>query len=135
MPRTFVWHPGKGPKTTPALKIKDGETVRIKQVRSGIGHEARMRATLEAMGLRNHQAVIERVLTPQLRGQIKHVRHLLEVTPAGESAAKQPNVKQPAAKRTASNKIPSTPSASKKQHETPSTPSASKKPKEEKANG
>ena len=24
MPRTFVWNPGKGPKTTPALKIKDG---------------------------------------------------------------------------------------------------------------
>jgi large subunit ribosomal protein L30 len=120
MPRTFVWHPGKGPKTTPALKIKDGETVRIKQVRSGIGHEARMRATLEAMGLRNHQAMIERVLTPQLRGQIKHVRHLLEVVPAGESAAKQPTMKQPVAKRAAPNKASST---------------ASKKQKEEKANG
>ncbi len=82
MPRTFVWHPGKGPKSTPANKVKDGEMVRIKQVRSGIGHEARMRATLEAMGLRHHQAVIERPMSPGLRGQIKHVRHLLEVTPA-----------------------------------------------------
>ena len=81
MPRTFVWHPGKGPKSTPALKIKDGEVVRITQVRSGIGHEARMRATLAAMGLRHHQSVIERPLTPALRGQIKHVRHLVEVTP------------------------------------------------------
>jgi ribosomal protein L30 len=89
-------------------------------VRSGIGHEARMRATLEAMGLRNHQAMIERVLTPQLRGQIKHVRHLLEVVPAGESAAKQPTMKQPVAKRAAPNKASST---------------ASKKQKEEKANG
>jgi large subunit ribosomal protein L30 len=88
MPRTFVWHPGKGPKSTPALKIKDGETVRIKQVRSGIGHEARMRATLAAMGLRNHQAVIERTLTPQLRGQIKHVRHLVEVVPANGTTTK-----------------------------------------------
>jgi large subunit ribosomal protein L30 len=114
MPRTFVWHPGKGPKSTPALKIKDGETVRIKQVRSGIGHEARMRATLAAMGLRNHQAVIERPLTAQLRGQIKQVRHLVEVTPAGGSAAKQPAVNQSSAKRTASNKTSSTPSASKK---------------------
>src|SRR3954470_23498614 len=109
MPRTFVWHPGKGPAKTPSMKFKDGETVRIKQVRSGIGHEARMRATLEAMGLRNHQAVIERVVTPQLRGQIKHVRHLLEVTLAGNEMDKQP-----AAKRTAPNKTASTPSASKK---------------------
>ena|SRR2546430_2683379 len=143
MPRTFVWHPGKGPKTTPALKIKDGETVRVKQIRSGIGHEARMRATLEAMGLRNHQAVIERVLTPQLRGQIKHVRHLVEVMPAGDSPAKQPSAKRTASKKTPStpsaskkhNETPSTPSASKKHNETPSTPSASKKQKEEKAHG
>ncbi|HET9424448.1 MAG TPA: 50S ribosomal protein L30, partial [Gemmatimonadaceae bacterium] len=90
MPRTFVWHPGKGPKTTPAMKIKDGEKVRIKQVRSGIGHEARMRATLAAMGIRNHQAVIEREMTPALRGQIKQVRHLVEVMPAGEGATARP---------------------------------------------
>jgi len=82
VPRTFVWHPGKGPKATPALKIKDGEVVRIRQVRSGIGHTARMRATLVAMGLRNHQAVIERTLSAPLRGQIKQVRHLVEVTSA-----------------------------------------------------
>jgi large subunit ribosomal protein L30 len=82
MARTFVWHPGKGPKSTPALRVKDGEMVRIKQVRSGIGHEARMRATLVAMGIRNHQAVIERAMTPALRGQIKQVRHLVEVKPA-----------------------------------------------------
>src|SRR4051812_20629641 len=104
MPRTFVWHPGKGPKQTPALKVKDGETVRIKQVRSGIGHEARMRATLEAMGLRNHQAVIERVLTPQLRGQIKHVRHLLEVTPINATATKAPASKAAPAKAEAPKK-------------------------------
>src|SRR3954464_12726247 len=98
MPRTFVWHPGKGPKTTPSNKqFKDGEMVRIKQVRSGIGHEARMRRTLEALGLRTHQAVIERPMSAALRGQIKHVRHLLEVTAAGETGKPKP-----AAKRTAS---------------------------------
>src|SRR3954462_5326081 len=86
MPRTFVWHPGKGPKNTPSNKqFKDGEMVRIKQVRSGIGHEARMRRTLEAMGIRNHQAVIERPMSPALRGQIKHVRPLVEVTAIGGS--------------------------------------------------
>jgi large subunit ribosomal protein L30 len=103
MARTFVWHPSKGPAKTPSFKFKDGDKVRIKQVKSGIGHEARMRRTLAAMGLRNHQAVIEREITPALRGQIKHVRHLLEVTAIGGDAA--PNTKAPkapkAAKKTA----------------------------------
>ena len=110
MPRTFVWHPGKGPATTAPNRFKDGDKVRIKQVRSKIGHEARMRRTLEAMGLRNHQAVIEREMSPALRGQIKHVRHLLEVTAAGGEA----QAKQPGAKRAASNKTSSTASPSKK---------------------
>ena len=101
MPRTFVWHPSKGPATTAPSKFKDGEMVRIKQVRSKIGHEARMRRTLEAMGLRNHQSVIEREMTPALRGQIKHVRHLLEVTPAGEAQAASAPKKKPAAKKAA----------------------------------
>jgi large subunit ribosomal protein L30 len=85
MPRTFVWHPRKGPRQTPALTLADGERIRIKQVRSGIGHPARMRATLEAIGLRHHQAVIEKELTPGLRGQLKQVRHLVEVTAVAQS--------------------------------------------------
>src|SRR3954469_15724097 len=104
MPRTFVWHPSRGPAKTPSFKFKDGDKVRIKQVRSKIGHEARMRRTLEAMGLRNHQAVIEREMTPALRGQIKHVRHLLEVTPAGEGQATSAPKKKPAAKTAAAKK-------------------------------
>ncbi len=102
MPRTFVWHPSKGPSKTPSFKFKDGETVRIKQIRSGIGHEARMRRTLEAMGLRHHQAVVEREVTPALRGQIKHVRHLVSVSAAGDVApAKKPVAKKAAAKKAA----------------------------------
>ena len=97
MPRTFVWHPSKGPAKTPSFKFKDGEKVRIKQVRSGIGHEARMRRTLEALGLRHHQAVVEREVTPALRGQIKHVRHLISVTSAGESAPNKTSSKAPKA--------------------------------------
>jgi large subunit ribosomal protein L30 len=84
MPRTFVWHPGKGPKQTKALTLADGTMVRVKQVRSEIGHSARMRATLDAIGIRHHQASVEKVLTPSLRGQLKQVRHLVEVTPVQE---------------------------------------------------
>ncbi|HMA21207.1 MAG TPA: 50S ribosomal protein L30 [Gemmatimonadaceae bacterium] len=56
----------------------------MKQVRSGIGHSWRMRQTLEAMGLRKHQAVVIVKDSPALRGQIKRVRHLVEVTPVEE---------------------------------------------------
>ena len=83
MPRTFVWHPGKGPKTTPKNTITSGK-VQIRQVRSGIGHERAMRDTLKAIGLKHHQDVVVKQDSPSLRGQLKHVRHLIEVTPVEE---------------------------------------------------
>ncbi|MBA2688626.1 MAG: 50S ribosomal protein L30 [Gemmatimonadaceae bacterium] len=58
--------------------------VRIKQVRSGIGHSWRMRRTLEALGLKHHQDEVIQKDCPSLRGQLKHVRHLVEVTPVEE---------------------------------------------------
>ena len=54
------------------------------QVRSGVGHSWRMNRTLEALGLRHHQAEVVKQDSPSLRGQIKHVRHLVEVTPVEE---------------------------------------------------
>jgi large subunit ribosomal protein L30 len=83
MPRTFVWHPSKGPKTTGKNELTTGK-VRIKQVRSGIGHSWRMNRTLEAIGLRHHQAEVIKQDSPSLRGQLKHVRHLIEVVPVEE---------------------------------------------------
>lgn len=80
MPRRFVWHPGKGPTET-AKAPSDAKQVAIRQVRSGIGHSARMRQTLRALGLRHHQASVVRDYTPTVAGQIKRVRHLVEVTP------------------------------------------------------
>ena len=84
MPRTFVWHPRKGPKQTAKELPPTSGKLRIKQVRSGIGHSWRMRATLEALGLRHHQAVVVHPDSPSLRGQLKKVRHLIEVTPVEE---------------------------------------------------
>ena len=80
MPRTFVWHPSRGPKTTPKEQPAGDGKLRIKQVRSGIGHSWRMNRTLEALGLRHHQAEVVKQDSPSLRGQIKHVRHWVEVT-------------------------------------------------------
>lgn len=81
MPRTFVWHRTKGPKHTPKEEPAGKGRLQIKQVRSEIGHSWRMRRTLEAIGLKHHQATVVKQDSPSLRGQIRHVRHLVEVTP------------------------------------------------------
>jgi large subunit ribosomal protein L30 len=62
------------------LRLPDKGKVRIKQVRSGIGHSWRMRLTLEAIGLRHHQHEIVKDIHPALVGQLKQVRHLVEVS-------------------------------------------------------
>ncbi|MCZ8205137.1 MAG: 50S ribosomal protein L30 [Gemmatimonas sp.] len=81
MPRTFVWHPSKGPAKTPKLEKPTDGKVQITQVRSAIGHSWRMRATLAALGLRHHQATVVQQDSASLRGQLKKVRHLVQVTP------------------------------------------------------
>ena len=37
----------------------DAKRLRVKQIRSGIGHAATMKLTLKAIGLRHHQATVE----------------------------------------------------------------------------
>jgi len=87
MPRTFVWHPGRGPAQTPKQNLPETGTVEIKQIRSEIGHSWRMRRTLEAMGLKHHQDVVVKEITPGLKGQLKQVRHLVEVNVVGAADA------------------------------------------------
>jgi large subunit ribosomal protein L30 len=83
MPRTFVWHRTRGPKHTAPETLTTGK-VRIKQVKSGIGQTARMRANLEAIGLKHHQHEVTKQDSPALRGMIKRVRHLVTITPVKE---------------------------------------------------
>ncbi|HEU6452794.1 MAG TPA: 50S ribosomal protein L30 [Gemmatimonadaceae bacterium] len=83
MARTFVWHPSKGPAKTEKNTLTTGK-VRIEQVRSEIGHPARMRRTLESIGLKHHQDVVTKQDSPALRGQLKQVRHLVKVTSVEE---------------------------------------------------
>jgi len=81
MARTFVWHPSKGPAKSPKLQAPTAGKVKITQVRSGIGHSWRMLRTLEAIGLKHHQASVVQQDSASLRGQLKQVRHLVSVTP------------------------------------------------------
>ena len=70
--------PGRDRKMPPAGKGQ----LRIEQVRSGIGRPGPERRTLEALGLKHHQAVVVKTDHPSLRGMLYHVRHLIKVTPA-----------------------------------------------------
>jgi large subunit ribosomal protein L30 len=70
----------------PAKKKTTGSTgrLRVKQVRSGIGHPKGHRATLRSIGLKHHQDVVVVSDTPTVRGMLNQVRHLVEVTPVQE---------------------------------------------------
>ena len=53
--------------------------VRITQRRSANGANARQRDTLRSLGLRKIGSVVERPDSPQLRGMVHSVRHLIVV--------------------------------------------------------
>ena len=84
MPRTFVWHPTRGPKHTAKREEPTSGKVRITQVRSGIGHSWRMRLVLKSLGLRHHQHSVIHNDSAALRGQVNKVRHLGTLTPEKE---------------------------------------------------
>jgi large subunit ribosomal protein L30 len=54
-------------------------TVIVTQVRSSNGSNARQRDTLRSLGLRGIGKSVEREDSPQLRGMVHAVRHLVEV--------------------------------------------------------
>ena len=56
-----------------------GKTIRLRQVRSGIGCPVEMRETLKALGLGKMGRVTERVDTPEVRGMVAKIPHLVEV--------------------------------------------------------
>ncbi|MDO4970691.1 MAG: 50S ribosomal protein L30 [Bacteroidales bacterium] len=54
----------------------------IKQVKSRINRPARQKKTLDALGLKKLNQVVEKEDTPQVLGMVNTVRHLVEVTNA-----------------------------------------------------
>ena len=53
--------------------------VKITQVRSGIGQTDRHRGTLRALGLGTIGKAAEHQDSPQLRGMLRQVRHLVRI--------------------------------------------------------
>jgi len=73
-----AYHASRIPPETEAKQL------RVKQIRSGIGHSATMRRTLEALGLKRHQSVSTLPNNASVRGMLFKVRHLIDVAPAQE---------------------------------------------------
>ncbi|MDY6122351.1 MAG: 50S ribosomal protein L30 [Porphyromonas sp.] len=53
--------------------------VKIQQVRSRIGMPARQKRTLDALGLRKNNRIVEHSATPQILGMVRVVRHLVRI--------------------------------------------------------
>jgi large subunit ribosomal protein L30 len=53
--------------------------IKIKQVRSAINRPQRQKRTIEALGLRKMNQVVEHEETPQIKGMIAKVSHMVEI--------------------------------------------------------
>ncbi len=53
--------------------------LRIRQVRSASGHPSNQKRTVRALGIRRLHQMVEHTDTPQIRGMVFMVRHLVEV--------------------------------------------------------
>ena len=54
-------------------------TIKVKQIKSGIGYPKDQKATLVALGLRKISQVVEIEDTPSMRGMLRKVHHLVSV--------------------------------------------------------
>ncbi len=62
-----------------ADKAVEGRTLKVTQVRSTIGFEKTQGETVRGLGLRRIRHTVELKDTPEIRGMIRKVRHLVKV--------------------------------------------------------
>lgn len=102
--------------------------LRIKLVRSPIGHTSKNRATIQALGLRKIRQVVEHDDNPSIRGMVHRVQSFLEIEVVEGVPVKA--AAKAAAKQTPAKKAPAPP---KVKSETPAPraekPKAAAKPK------
>jgi len=54
-------------------------TIKIKLVKSAIKRPADQKATIQALGFRRLNQVVEKEVTPQIMGMVNKVKHLIQV--------------------------------------------------------
>ena len=60
-------------------KAKAAGTLKVKMIGSVIGCPEKQRATVRGLGLRRMNQVVERADTPEIRGMVKKVPHLVTI--------------------------------------------------------
>lgn len=66
-------------ETTTATTNAEGKKLTVKWVKSAIGYNVRQKRTLKALGFSKLGQVVEHDDSPQMRGMLNAVRHLVEV--------------------------------------------------------
>ena len=66
----------------------------IKQIRSGIGCSPKQRLVLRGLGFRKLNQVVLRFDTPEIRGMIAKIPHLVQVIEGEKELKKKPQVKR-----------------------------------------
>lgn len=61
------------------MSAKKGKTLRLRQVRSGVGHREDQRATLRGLRLGRPGWTTEVPDTPAVRGMVRKVQHLVRI--------------------------------------------------------
>ena len=61
------------------MTTENERQLRVTLVKSPIGYREKQRLTVQALGLRRMQASVTHRDTPQIRGMIAKVRHLVQV--------------------------------------------------------
>ena len=54
-------------------------TIKVKMIGSVIGCPEKQRATVRGLGLRRMHQVVERIDTPEVRGMVKKIPHLVAI--------------------------------------------------------
>ncbi|MFC1553205.1 50S ribosomal protein L30 [candidate division KSB1 bacterium] len=62
-----------------AKKKDSGKSIKIKQVKSAIGYNKKQKLTIEALGIHKLGQTVEHKDTPQIRGMINKVSHLVKI--------------------------------------------------------
>jgi large subunit ribosomal protein L30 len=73
----------KKPRARKPARERERQTLRLKLVKSGIATPKDQKATIRALGFRRIGDVVERADSPEVRGRIRKIAHLVEVLPAG----------------------------------------------------
>jgi large subunit ribosomal protein L30 len=62
-----------------------GKLLRITQIRSAIGRDESQKGTVRALGIRRLNHTVVHKDTPQIRGMIRKIHHLVDVEEVDES--------------------------------------------------